>query len=170
MRNSGPFNDASRSPLTRQRLGRRANTARTRRVLWAIPVIAAICGCSSEEVEVRVPVTPVSGSVSFNGEPAAGAQVILFPKGHALPDGNVASATVKSDGTFDVSIYSDGSGVPAGDYVVTVQWFKLVQDEGGAGRGPNVIPKQYGDPESSPVKVTVTEGDKTQIEPIEIKG
>jgi hypothetical protein len=136
----------------------------------AVLILAVVCHACSEVSEHRVAVSPVTGSVTFNGQPATGAQVLLFPKGHALPDGAAAAGTVKDDGTFQASIYSDGSGVPPGEYVVTVQWFKLEQTDGGAGRGPNVIPTAYGDPEKSPVKVTVAEGGQTEIEPIRIKG
>lgn len=135
----------------------------------AVLALAATCYACSDSTDHRITVFPVSGKVLFNGQPAAGAQVLLFPKGHALPDGSAATGIVKDDGTFQASIYSDGSGVPPGEYVVTVQWFKLVQTDGGAGRGPNVIPARYGDPEKSPVKVTVAESGQTTIEPIEIK-
>ena len=54
-----------------------------------------------------------------------------------------------------------------GDYVVTVQWFKLVTDDGGSGAGPNVMPKEYASPTTSPVKVSV-KGGPTEIPPIAI--
>ena len=65
---------------------------------------------------------------TFGGQPAEGATVTFNPQG-ANPLKNAApSATVKADGTFDVGLYGNGDGAPAGDYVVTVQWFKVVTD------------------------------------------
>jgi hypothetical protein len=85
-----------------------------------------------------------------------------------LPDGTAATGVVQADGHFEASIYSDGGGVPPGDYVVTVQWFKVAESPGGVGRGPNVLPKQFADPDSTPLKVTVVPGKVTAIEPIVI--
>ncbi len=132
-------------------------------------LLALACASCSEPPEPKINVSPVAGKVSFNGEAPVGAQVLLHPQGHALPDGLAALATVKADGTFRPSIYGDGSGVPPGDYVVTLQWFKLVGGDGGAGPGPNVLPKAYGKPETSPIKVTVKDGDRNEIEAIEIR-
>ena len=125
-------------------------------------------GCADES-EPQVTVAPVTGSVTFRDQPATGAQVVLHPRGHALPDGTAATGVVQADGRFDASIYSDGNGVPPGDYVVTLQWFKVIEGPGGAGRGPNVLPKQFADPDSSPLKVTVAPGQVTSIEPIMIR-
>lgn len=138
------------------------------RPLLAAGALATICGCGDES-EPRVTVAPVTGTVTFRDEPAAGAQVVLHPRGHALPDGTAATGVVQADGRFGASIYSDGEGVPPGDYVVTVQWFKVVDSPGGAGRGPNVLPKQYADPDATPLKVSVAAGSPTDIEPIVIR-
>jgi hypothetical protein len=127
-----------------------------------------LAGCSRDD-EPRVVTAPVSGTVLFNGQPPAGAQVLLHPQGHALPAGVAAAATVQSDGTFQPRIYGDVPGVPPGNYVVTLQWFKVVAGEGGAGRGPNVLPKEYARAETSPLKVTIQEGGPTAIGPIEIR-
>src|SRR5262245_8432753 len=118
-------------------------------------VVAAL-GCKSE---ARVPVFPVSGKVSFQGQAPAGAQVILVPAaGSKLPKDLAASATVNDDGSFQIDTYAKGDGAPAGEYVATVQWFKMVTTDGGTGRGPNVIPEKYAKAETSPIKVSVNKG------------
>jgi hypothetical protein len=131
-------------------------------------LVVAVAGCSRDE-EPRVVTAPVSGKVLFNGQPAAGAQVLLHPQGHALPAGAAAAAIVQSDGTFQPRIYGDEPGVPPGNYVVTLQWFKVMAGEGGAGRGPNVLPREYAKAESSPIKVTVKDDGLNEIAPIEIR-
>jgi hypothetical protein len=52
-------------------------------------------------------------------------------------------------------------GAPAGEYAVTDEWWKLVQAGGEAVPGPNVIPAPFARPDSSPLKVTIAEGENT---------
>lgn len=132
-------------------------------LLLAAP-FGALTGCS----EQPIPVVPVSGKVLFQGQPAPGAQVVLHPV--AKDPERVFSATgkVRDDGTFKIGVNIDGDGAPPGEYVATVQWFKPVQTDGGAGPGPNVIPATYGDPAQSPLKVTVKDG-PTELEPFQLR-
>lgn len=128
---------------------------------------AAFAGCGSGEPRVRV--FAVTGKISFQGQAPAGAQVVLHPVA-SLGESNIApAATVKEDGTFAISAYDEGDGAPPGDYVATVEWFRLVStDEGGGGRGPNVLPVQYAHPTTSPIRVTV-KPEATELPPIEIR-
>ena len=52
--------------------------------------------------------------------------------------------------------------------MATVSWRKAISDKNGAVAGPNVLPKEYGSPLTSPVKVSV-KGALTQIPLIAIK-
>jgi len=124
----------------------------------------ATLGCGGES---RVSVVPVSGKVTFQGTAPAGAQVVLHPVTRSDETSVAPSGTVKEDGSFQISAYDQGDGAPPGEYVATVQWFRLVAEEGGSGRGPNVLPVKYASPETSPVKVTVN-SDATELQPIEI--
>ncbi len=114
--------------------------------------LAAVVGCG----EKRVPVYKVSGKVLFNGQPAAGAQVVLHPAaGSNIPSDLAAVATVAEDGSFQIGAYEAIDGAPPGEYVATVQWFKMVQTDGGTGRGPNVLPTKYAAPTTSPIQVKI---------------
>jgi hypothetical protein len=121
-------------------------------------------GCSSEK---KVPVFPVSGKISYEGQVPAGAQVVLHPQGHTLPPDVVATGNVQPDGTFKIGVYDAADGAPAGDYVATVQWFKVVEQEGGGARGPNVIPEKYSKPDQSPLRISVKSG-ANEIPPVNI--
>jgi hypothetical protein len=132
-------------------------------LLGALATFTAL-GCGGES---RVSVVPVSGKVTFQGTAPAGAQVVLHPLTRSEETSVAPSGTVKEDGSFQISAYDQGDGAPPGDYVATVQWFRIVAEEGGSGRGPNVLPVKYASPETSPVKVTV-KGEATQLEPIDI--
>lgn len=128
-----------------------------------LPGVLSLVGCG----EKQVPVFPVVGKVSVGGQTPVGAQVVLHSTNDSLPPNVAPSGTVKEDGTFEISVYKSGDGAPVGDYVATIQWFKVVQSEGGSGRGPNVLPGRYADPTSSPIRVTVN-SQPNQIDPIEI--
>ena len=132
--------------------------------LLALPALAVFVGCQ----EVRVPVFPVSGRVTYQGKPAAGAQVVLHAVTPPEEDDVAPSGIVQSDGTFTTTAYEPGDGAPQGEYVATVQWFKLVTGAGGSGAGPNILPQKYASPKTSPIKVSVN-GGPTEIPPIDIK-
>ena len=119
-----------------------------------LAVITVGCGPSDK----LFPVHAVSGKVSFQGKAPEGAQVFLKPV-NAPTDANYTPiGVVGSDGAFQVSTYGKNDGAPAGEYVAFVQWFRVVTNDGATGRGPNVIPKEFASPTTSPVKVTVKEG------------
>ena len=132
--------------------------------LILVAPLAALTGCG----EKAVAVVPVSGKVLFQGHPAPGAQVVLHPVTKASEQVFSATGKVRDDGTFKIGVNVDGDGAPPGEYVATVQWFKPVQTDGGAGPGPNVIPATYSDPAQSPLKVTVKDG-PTELEPFQLR-
>ena len=139
------------------------------RFLSTLPLLAALAltGCGSGEP--RVPVVAVTGKISYYGQAPAGAQVVLHPVAKSAESDVAPSGVVKDDGTFQISAYEQGDGAPPGEYVATVEWFRVVASgEGGGGRGPNVLPAKYASPEFSPLRVTV-KAESTQLEPIDIR-
>ena len=79
-----------------------------------------------------------------------------------------ANGKVQDDGTFKISAFGKDDGAPPGEYVATVQWFRLVQTEGGAGPGPNVLSPEFSDPTGSPLRVTVKDG-PTELAPFQLR-
>lgn len=127
-------------------------------------VLLVFAGCGERGIHT----VPVSGKVIVQGQPAVGAQVVLHPVGRNTDQPYSAVGKVQEDGTFKISSTGKDDGAPPGQYVATVQWFKLVQTDGGAGPGPNVIPREYGDPARSPFRVTVQDS-PTVLPPLEVK-
>lgn len=119
---------------------------------------AAATGCGQAQPE-RVAVYPVSGKVTFKGQPAPGAIVALHPKAGPLADVPTPRASVGKDGTFQVSTFAGSDGAPVGEYVLTVLWYKPVKKDGDLISGPNVIPRKYASPQTSDKIVTVAAGD-----------
>lgn len=132
----------------------------------AVLMLPVVNGCGGE---VRVPVFPVSGKISFQGKPPVGAQIVLHPVDRSQPNDVTPSGGVTDDGSFKITAYELDDGAPQGEYVATIEWFKIVSaGGGGGGRGPNVLPKKYASAQTSPIKVSVKNG-PTVIPPITIQ-
>jgi hypothetical protein len=104
------------------------------------------------------PVHPAAGIARTGKTPLVGAQIRLHPRGMTLPEDAVPTATVQADGTFTLTTFTKGDGAPAGDYVATVQWFRVAKD---GSVGGNSLPKRYASPTTSPLTVTIREGANT---------
>lgn len=134
-------------------------------LLVGLILIPAVWGATAERpVDSQVRVYPTTGKLLVNGQPASGALLVLHPQDQKFPTGIVATATVSPDGTFSVGTYSRNDGAPAGEYVATVLWNRMV--DGQAGR--NVLPASYTSVGTSPVKFTVRKTRQNPLDPIEI--
>lgn len=91
-----------------------------------ILVVGLACGCQQK---ARIQTYPVSGSVTLNSKPVAGAIVTYVSGSESSPN---ASGTTESDGKFKLATYAGPgqvlSGAPAGDYKVIIT--KPVPPEG----------------------------------------
>ncbi|MFO7905741.1 MAG: hypothetical protein ACQESR_01330 [Planctomycetota bacterium] len=142
-----------------------------------------VSGCSNG-VD-RLPVYPVSGTVTQNGEPVADAQVAFVPvgEGEGEDKGKTATGNTASDGTYELTTYSAGDGAAAGNYKVKItkisrppggdappaesgdESVDLTEDESyappSAGGGEpdwtpeNLLPEKYADPDESGFTATV---------------
>ena len=112
-------------------------------VRCAVLVALLTAGCGKPSVAGRVAVVPVTGKVLFQGQPTPGALVAFHPLQGAQSTAPPAQATVRQDGTFVLTTYTANDGVPAGEYKVTVEWRKLIDDNGDTRPGPNLLPDRY---------------------------
>ena len=101
-------------------------------------------------------VYPVTGRLVFGETCPAGALVVLHP---LKPPIEVhPRATVKADGSFEISTYGQGDGAPAGEYRLTVAWHKPVQVQGQPSLSANRFPSHLAHPETTDLNVTVSPG------------
>lgn len=114
-------------------------------------------GCGSKHSD-RLAVFPVSGQVTWNGQPLANALVVLHPQGVQDPRSMAARAQTDPHGNFRVTTYEAGDGAAAGDYAVTVAYHRLINAGGGYEPGPNVLPSKYSSPLTTDLTVHVAEG------------
>jgi hypothetical protein len=152
---------ASRSRSIDQRLAVLATT------LALIVGLFAAEGCGRSGPP-RAATYPTKGSVSYQGRPIGGAFIALHPKNESQPDVPASTAIVQPDGTFAVTTYNSGDGVPEGEYIATFQWRKAVKSGGDYLPGPNLLPAKYSRPETSDVLVRIAAG-QNELPPIALK-
>lgn len=130
---------------------------------WVIGLASAVLvvGLAYSVVTFRGPrlpaaVHPVSASVTVGRAVPVGARVVLHPRSAPLPGDAMPQGTVGEDGTVTFVTYPPLPGVPAGDYVATLQWFRVGADGSVSG---NVVPARYASVASSPLTIKVTGDD-----------
>ena len=96
-----------------------------------------------------------------------GARVVLHPRSGALPGDAIPQGTVAADGSVTFVTYPPSQGVPAGDYVATVQWFKVAAD---GSVGGNAVPARYASVVQSPLTIKVTgDGAESHVLKVDLK-
>ncbi len=112
--------------------------------------LAVCCGCGRG----GPPTYPVSGSVAYAGRPVPTGSVMLV----SLQGESRASGTISADGSFTLK-------APAGDYKVAVSAPRELPvgevnpdnwEQAFRATAQPYVPGFYGDPETSPLKFTVT--------------
>jgi len=111
-----------------------------------------------------MPVNPVLGRLQIGKQLPTGAQLVFHPVDMQLPDQAVPRATTRQNGSFVLSTFGTDDGAPEGEYIVTVQWFRIGKD---GAPGPNVLPAHYARADLSPLRVTVHAG-RNELPPLEI--
>lgn len=122
--------------------------------LGLLTLLACLIGCAQSAGPATVPVT---GTITMDGKPIAGAVVVFSPQGTSDESRLATQAETDSEGRFELKTYLGGAdfklGVPAGDYAVSVSKLEVVQD---MRRQPkNLLPKKYNQPNTSGFSATV---------------
>ena len=132
--------------------------------LVAIVLLLAGCGSGAEESEYRL--APVSGTVTLDGQPLAGATVMFSPTDVGI--GQTSYGVTDAQGNYSLTDPQQRDGVAVGTHKIVVS--KLVQPDGspipsGASAADigavEQLPPKYSDPETSQTIVTVPEAGKT---------
>jgi len=101
----------------------------------------------------RKPVYPVQGQVFVDGKSAVGAYVLFHPANDSDAQPMRPHGQVKPGGTFILSTYAANDGAPVGEYVVTLDWRKVVPGHGP--KGPSLIAPEFSQPQESPLRATI---------------
>ena len=79
---------------------------------------------------------------------------------------SMSATMTQPDGSFEISTYQSGDGVPDGEYVLTIVWGKLnVMSR--SYDGPDKLKDRYSDAKKSQIKFTV-EGQPVDLGDIEL--
>ncbi|MFG0261269.1 MAG: hypothetical protein ACF788_02640 [Novipirellula sp. JB048] len=117
-----------------------------------------LAGCTPSNELATV---PVSGKISFEGQPLSTGSVIFIPTG----GGPTADANIGPNGEYALGTYDKSDGVPPGEYnvmVVAMSEQDSIDAETATGSG-SLIPNRYGDPSKSGLTASVTAGEANEI-------
>lgn len=121
-------------------------------VLASAAFLLGIVGCGGP---AGPELTPISGTVTFEGKPVGPGTVAFVPLDG---NGNPASGTIDTSGRFKMSVYNPGDGVLPGSYKVSVTVVKEPahgDDKGNLYPPTFLSPERYMNPDSSGFNVTV---------------
>jgi hypothetical protein len=102
---------------------------------------------------------PVSGTVTYKGQPAAGAVVFFQRQGSDAQNEHVIMGIVQADGSFTLVCGPHGQGIPPGDYDVLIEWKPTLRR--GKDRGkvmPDKLRGRYADRRHPLLHVTIKAG------------
>lgn len=133
----------------------------------AVGTCLAWVGCGGGSGGPRT--IPVSGKVTYKGEPVKGAVVNFFPEAGQNVSG--AQATCQDDGSFETP---SGRGLTAGRYRVAIEAYKQPLHEippaelAKIGDSNLAVPKKYLKPDTSGLTVTVEESESSKTADFEL--
>lgn len=129
----------------------------------ALAAVIMLCFCFPMSMfgNDRARVYPARGAALFAGKPMLNASILLHPADEKEPNFPRPKATVNEDGAFVLGTYSKDDGAPAGEYIVTMQWFGK-QDARVSEDAPppvNRLPARYANPKTSRLTVRIQAGE-----------
>ena len=118
----------------------------------------------------RVAVYAVQGKIEFEGKAIPNAAIYLHPIGETDPQTPRPRGTAREDGSFVLGTYGNDDGAPAGEYKVTVQWYKRAElkDADGGRLQKNLLQARYAAATTSGLTVEIRAGEN-QIPVIKLK-
>lgn len=160
------------------------HAAQGRAFVWAIAAMLT-AGCSGSAPKPKT--VPVTGKVTYQGQPVAGANVAFLGTGPNTPS---AMGKTDTNGVFELTTVDPGDGAAPGTYQVTVT--KMVAAKSAGSKGPmsmedaakratpegppkeeeagggSLLPEQYAKAATSNLSFVVEAGKKNDF-PIELK-
>ena len=135
----------------------------------SVPVflLLTVAGCGGDGA-VDVPVVPVSGQITYEGEAIEDASVVLHPLSPTDPKKPkiVPRAKVDKTGAFQLSTFRANDGAPPGKYIVTVSWLGPLEGvhEDDEDDLPELLPSRYQDPRRSGLQIEIADGENAPLQ------
>jgi hypothetical protein len=127
---------------------------------WVFVVLGAVlagAGCGKQARPGELPVYPVKGRVTFQGEPMPFAVVTFYPADQPFAQALKSRATADQGGNYQLTTYEFNDGAPAGEYAV-VLYVPPKQPDPYALEAPNPpdrLKRAYLDPAKSKLRFTI---------------
>ena len=132
--------------------------SRARRIVWVAALV--LCGCSKDPNQPAL--VPLSGQVTLDDQPLAGAEVSYVPVGATKGAGS--TGRTNADGVYQLTAVRGGAGVVPGEYRVAIS--KRVMPDGSDFPADSKVPPiesparqllapEYSDPQRSRLRATV---------------
>jgi hypothetical protein len=125
-----------------------------RNIFSSVAVSAALllaAGCGGNPVKVKL--APVSGTIKYQGQPVADANVIFIPA-----DGPRASGTTDAEGKFKLMTLAPDDGATLGDNVVLIEKSVPIKPDDPYSPRKAIVPSFYSNPQETTVKKKVVTG------------
>lgn len=138
--------------------------------------LLCLTACGQKKVvftEKKVPVVPVTATVTVDGKAEAGVHYHCHPQGDfpVKEKKDAISGVTDAKGKIDFKLYFDESGIPPGDYAVTFYWpedslkKRSRKDEMSKDR----LKQKYVKVDKAPLKFKVEAGaKKLELEPVDL--
>ena len=111
---------------------------------------------------------PVSGKVTYKGQPATGAAVFFKRQGVDPMNEHMIMGLVQEDGSFTLVCGAEGKGAQPGDYDVLIEWKQGPNRSKGLTRTmPDKLKGRYADPNRPLFRATIKAGTNT-LPPFEL--
>ena len=138
-------------------------------VALCVCLLLASCGDSGPVTPKAVDKTtsPVTGRILVDGEPVEKLRVTCENAAEGNEPSLRSLGLTDAKGTVAFSTFRDSDGVPPGDYVLTFAWQDW-DDYWNRHEGPDRLGGRYSDPEKSEYRLTVREGETTDLGTIKL--
>jgi len=134
---------------------------------WPLGLLALACtSCGNSNG-----LYPVTGQVTYKGEPAVGATVFFQRQGADPLQEPTRMGVVQPDGSFSIDSGQLGKGAAVGDYAVCIVWRQdpgLPRDGGRISHWPDRLKGRYADREHPLLRVEI-KPQNNQLPPFELK-
>lgn len=156
-------------PTSRPALSHNRPVSRRPRMLWIGLSLALVLIGLGFTFQFSAPAVvhetrPIQVQALLNNQPMPGAQLSLHPLVPSPSTGlDSQGPSIVGRGLFDESgacspvFNSAQSGLPTGEYIASLSWFKVTVKEGETVAGPDLVPQLFRSPATSPLRVKVTD-------------
>lgn len=127
--------------------------------------LGMLAGCGSRGIQTPT-TAPVRGAVTRRGQPVPGVRVKFHPQFDIGPVKFTPTGETDPHGRFLLSTGAADNGAPPGEYLVTLEKFRIESDRehGGIEVEVDELKGAYAEPASSRWRVSIQEGDNA-LEP-----